>query len=221
MIDGVNDLPEQTLMSLMEKAKLWADTNVVKLVFVNNDEEVELFFQKHSSHYSRAAPPIFVGELSREESIQFLGSPRFMENQPTSPKFSMPRDEAERVYELLGGLVHLLIVFKRDWIRGLPFDQNAEEFKDREREKFLHVSRSPMSWNIISLLRSAPNNSILMSKLIRDTNISDVEALARQNIIKYVREPSGIVVTFQSTLTKNVVDDLETAYGKLAQSAKD
>ena len=205
----------------MEKAKLWADTNIVKLIFVNNDEEVELFFQKQSSSWSRASVPIFIGDLSREEAISYLGSTRFMENEPESPSFSMPSDDAGRVVDLVGGHLHHLIIFKRDWIRGVPFDDTAEELKNREREKFLHVSRSPSRWKVISTLRAAPEKTMLLSKLIKETDSKGVESLAKQNMIRFIRDTKGIVVTFQSTLTKNVVDEFESAYLSQNQETAD
>ena len=43
-----------------EKAKLWADCNIVKLVFVSNDEMAEELMQKNASDWSRVAAPVQV-----------------------------------------------------------------------------------------------------------------------------------------------------------------
>jgi len=40
---------------------------------------------------------------------------------------------------LVGGRILQLIVMKRDWLYGVPFDDSAEELKYREREKLLQV----------------------------------------------------------------------------------
>lgn len=61
------------------KAKLWADTNTVKMVFVNNDELTESFLQQIECRWSRQATPIIVEELDDDEAIKFLTAGRFME----------------------------------------------------------------------------------------------------------------------------------------------
>ena len=46
-----------------DKAKLWADLNIVKMVFVCYTEEIGRQLRKSSSLWSRAATPLYIGDL--------------------------------------------------------------------------------------------------------------------------------------------------------------
>jgi len=216
VIDGVDNLPGQmpgALERLQEKAKLWADTNTVKVIFVNNDEETEEILQNNSSCWSRLATPINISDMSREDALKFLMMPKFMES-PTagSVESAMSQEIAEKIVNLVGGRIVHLISFKRDFVFGIPFDDTAEQLKEREREKFIHVSRTPAFWPVIGAIRTAPDKSIMLSKLIKLSSQDDVSSLARHDIIRYDREHVLLVVRFQSTLTESVVDELQQIY---------
>ena len=46
------------LLNVKDKAKVWADANIVKLVFIINDTETEAHMSKNSGAWSRLATPI-------------------------------------------------------------------------------------------------------------------------------------------------------------------
>ena len=71
-LDWLNDSMPEAIGLLQEKAKLWADTHIVKMVFVTNDEKTEEVMQRNHSAWSRAALPIVIGDLSPDEARQFL-----------------------------------------------------------------------------------------------------------------------------------------------------
>ena len=76
VVDGVNYLPTSepdAPQILQEKAKLWADTNIAKVIFVSNDEETEKVLKQSSSSWSRAAAPLCVGDLTQDEGKEYLG----------------------------------------------------------------------------------------------------------------------------------------------------
>ena len=87
VIDGINSLSlsmPDVLERIQEKAKLWADTNTVKLILINNDEGTESQLQRASSSWTRMATPIIVGDLGAEDAVRFLMEPHFMES-PDAP----------------------------------------------------------------------------------------------------------------------------------------
>jgi len=223
IIDGANSLPGQmpgALEKIQDKAKLWADTNTVKVIFVNNDEETEELLQKNSSSWSRAHSPILMPDMSREDAIKFLMMPNFMESPlEEGLKDAMSLECAEKVYDLVGGRIVHLVTFKREFVFGISFDRTIERVKDREREKFIHVSRSPKVWNVVSALRKSPEKCMKLSKIIKATSEEDVATLARHNIIRYDRHRIGVLVRFQSPLTESVVDELERAYDEEKSSS--
>ncbi|ESN91777.1 hypothetical protein HELRODRAFT_165853 [Helobdella robusta] len=195
VIDGINNLVKQmpgALEKLQDKAKLWADANIVKVVFINNDEETEEILQKNSSSWSRAAKPIVFDDMSQEEALKFLIVDRLWETlvEGSSNKdIVMTAKEAQTIVQLVGGRVLDLLIFKRDYSKGCPIAVISEHVKDREREKFIHVSRFPSTWYVISALRQAPNKSMKLSKLIKLTSQEDVYTLVRHNIIRNSFQP--------------------------------
>ena len=89
VVDGVNSLPTSmpdALQILQEKAKLWADTNIAKVIFVSNDEETEKVLKQSSSSWSRAAAPLCVGDLTQDEVKEYLGLKEFMESSTKNDK---------------------------------------------------------------------------------------------------------------------------------------
>ena len=133
---------------MQEKAKLWADTNTVKVIFVNNDEKTEAILQNNSSCWSRVATPIIVEDLEYEEAVEYLTAEKFMEQElvvnsgssnETAARGSLPPETAGQIVDLVGGRILHLIEFKRAWYRGVEFEEMARELKDREREQLLKV----------------------------------------------------------------------------------
>lgn len=213
VFDGVNSLNSYipgALEKLQEKAKLWADANIAKVVFISNDEETESVLQKNSSSWARAGTPIVFGDMTRQESIGFLTSHTFMEN--STAVESMPVEEAEKIVDLVGGHIHHLIICKRNWISGKPIEVTVSDLMMREREKFVSVSRRPSLWIAVSILRKAPDKTMLLSKLIKETSENTVQRLAKENVIRYGRSQLGTTVQFQTRLTEIVVEELQRAY---------
>lgn len=141
---------------LQDKAKLWSDTNIVKVVFMNNDEDTAELMQRNSSSWSRAANTIQIGDLSPVEAMNFLLQDRVMESAVAgvgNAERVMGKGQAEKVYKMVGGRILDLLIFKRDISKGVPVDVIAEELKEREREKFVRVSSVPSLWQVVSLLR--------------------------------------------------------------------
>lgn len=216
IIDGANTLLNHmpgALEKIQDKAKLWADTNTVKVIFVNNDEETEQLLHKNASSWSRAATPLIVDDLPEEEARTFLTTPPFLETSHSAAnKKTMTQEQAAQVVELVGGRMVHLVAFKRDVVLGKSIEETMEQLKDREREKFVQVSRNPSTWLVVSALRKSPNKRLKLSKAIKETSQQDITALAKQNIIRFERDAVGALIKFQSKLTEKVVEELERSY---------
>jgi len=216
IIDGSSELPGQmpgALERVQDKAKLWADTNTVKVIFVNNDEETEERLQKNSSSWSRAASPFTFPDLSTKEAVEFLMIPNLLETAVSGAVAkAMSRQRAEEIVELVGGRIIHLVAFRHGFAFGVPFEETLEHLKDREREKFIHVSRTPSFWDVVSALRSSPGKCLKLSKLIKASSEKDVNSLMRHNILRYERDNIGALVKFQSPLTEWIVDELQRIY---------
>ena len=140
-----------------DKAKVWADANIVKLVFVTNDTETEKQLSRNSGAWSRMATPIVVDDLRRQEALAFLRAPYLSEEDQQATETAggdagvrrstsartgktMDGELAGRIVEMVGGRILQLIAMKRDWLYGVSFDDSAEQLKSREREKLLQVT---------------------------------------------------------------------------------
>ena len=134
---------------------MWADANIVKIVFVINDTETETQLSKNSGAWSRLATPVVVDDLRQNEALAFLKAPYLREHdqlaagtasdgvvqRSASPRTgkSMADELAGQIVDLVGGRILQLIAMKRDWLYGVSFDDSAEELKYREQEKLLQV----------------------------------------------------------------------------------
>lgn len=219
VIDGINDLKKEmpgALEILQDKAKLWADANIVKMIFINNDENIEEDMQKNPSSWSRCGECFIIGDLTRNEAIEFLTASDLMENHICKGvdclKFTM--DEAEKIFDLVGGRILDLIAFKRQYTKGVSVDEISESLRNRVREKFIRVSHNPSTWKVISVIRCSPNKVMKLSQLIKLTSKEDVNILLKFDIIRYERSNVGTLVKFSSILTENVVNELEQIYIK-------
>ncbi|ESO01245.1 hypothetical protein HELRODRAFT_174791 [Helobdella robusta] len=231
IIDGIASLNRTlpgALEKIQDKAKMWADCNIIKLIFVNNDEEVEEKLQRNSSAWSRAATPFVLEDLTESQTHSFLTTNyilrkdknSYAESKDKSIKLITPED-SEKIYELVGGRILYLVSIKRDYMKGFSLDRIFLDMKDREKEKFINVSRRPSTWKVISLLRSFPHKSMKLSKLIKATDKDDVDYLCKLNVIRLVRDDIGIMVKFNSKLTENVVEELEMLYQRELQEHKE
>ena len=211
VIDGANSLTKHmpsALHKLQEKAKLWADTNIVKVIFVSNDEKTENELQQNVSGWSRAASPIHIGDLNEDEAKQFLTTTDFLESD-FPVKDPMDQEDAEKIVDLVGGRLHHLIAFKKDHLNGVDKTITARELRYREREKFLAASQVPSQWKVIDILCASPKKTMKMSDLAQQTSPEDVQALLESNIIKIERRGRGLAATFESRLAERVAEEFE------------
>ena len=87
-----------------------------------------------------------VGDLTREESIKFLIQPDFFESGKertgARPDICIDHPTAEAIYDLVGGRIQNLISCKREYLSGIPLEEITEKFREKEREKFLHLKKN-------------------------------------------------------------------------------
>jgi len=193
-----------------EKAKLWADTNTVKMVFVSNSESVDRRMRKCPSCWSRAAAPIHIGDLTDGEATSFLQRDRHLESLAGEADLAscMADSYARNTVALVGGRINQLIAVKGAWLGGASFEETACGLRQKEREKFLDVFRRPSAWRVIEALRNAPDKRILLSRLIEKTNTNDVDLLMANDIVRCVRDGCGLSVALDSRLTEHIIEEI-------------
>ncbi len=209
IIDGVEWLAKHmpsSLEKIQEKAKLWSDANIVKLILVSNDEKTDTLLQKNQSCWQRAEAPIYVNDLEHDEAISFLLSDLFPQENNVGHKVAhMTKNEAEKVYSFVGGRVQYLLIFKRDWIENIPFEVTANRMEIKEREKFLDVPTTPTAIKALELLSRSKDQRIHIHQLLAICPKEELVVLAQKNIVKIRRTSTGTKVLLESRLTEKIL----------------
>ena len=213
VIDGADNLDKHlpgTLAKLQDKAKLWADANIAKVVFVTNDEETEELFKQNPGNWSRMGAPYIMGDLTRQDAVSFLCGDKFMETKTQAKRLpAMTIKEAEEVFDLVGGRMSHLITFKREHMAGIPRPVTASRLERKEREKFICAAKDIKLLEVIDKVKQA-GGRIAMKTLVTVTSRDHVIELAKQNVLRLERELQGVEVAFESRLTENVARQLKT-----------
>ena len=212
VIDGAGWLMKHStgaamLDRIQEKAKLWADANIVKLVLVTNDEETEHILQNNPSQWSRSESPIFINDLDQIDAIKFLRTPLLENIEGTPMAVQMSESQSNQIYDLVGGRIQNLLVFKRDFLDEIPFDVTVRRMKQKEREKFLGVPNTQPLVKALIAISSAKDKNIFVSQMLNICTMEDLHLLLKKNIIKVQRTSKGGKVMLESKLTETIVQD--------------
>lgn len=210
IIDNAGKLEEHlpnSMRKLQEKAKLWADTNTVKVVFVTSEDHTEFVMQADHCNWSRAATPVTIGDLTREEAIQFLTSAGMLECDEASQQPTMSAQQAEYIYESIGGKMLHLVAFKYDCRQGVAMEKTLARLREKELEKFLQISGQPTLWKAIRQLKDAPGMQCKLGDFLKQNTKEDVIALTKAHVFKVERGTDNIYVRFESALTQAVTQE--------------
>lgn len=208
VIDNINHLTERhndgCLEKVQEKAKLWSDTNIVKIILVSNNEDAEMVLKKVHSNWSRAESPIIIEDLDHDEAIAFLKSNLFHQESNLVAN-TLTDEDYEAIYNAVGGRIQYLLMFKRDWTDGVPIDVTIERLMMKEGEKFLETSKSIASMRAIEALYLAEDKVLRTKDMMKYCSLDELEQLQQSDIVRLAKRPQGLVITFESKLTESVV----------------
>ena len=206
VIDGIDWLQLHmpgAIERLQEKAKLWADSGIIKVVFVSSDERTEHLMQSNHSDWSRAAAPIYFTDLNKNQAYDILNSPE------TEPIFRP--DEIDKIFSTVGYRVLHLLDLKQDRKDNIPLQRSIEKIKAKERTKLRFVPISPQVVQILSVLQAAGGTGIYLNYFeSSDADIKVINELAAANIAHISTRPHSTVVRLESKLTNSVVKELLT-----------
>ena len=213
VIDGVDWLAEHSpkaLVKLQEKAKFWADTNIVKIILVSSYGYGHNQLQVNDNAWSRAGAPVIIEDLSDEESVRFLqeSSGCCTSESRVHHHVIMPDAHAQRVVRLVGGRIHLLLGCKLDWEQEKPFHVTARRFKQKERTKLLVALKDPELRKAAALLHKAEGKTMRLENFMAETGKDIITTLDDQNVISFETKRGRTLVKFYSRLTEHVVNEL-------------
>jgi len=208
VIDNINYLSEkhaESLLHLQEKAKLWSDANIAKIILISNNEDAEIILKKTHSNWSRADSPVVIDDLNHDETMTFLKTQLFPREE--SIDSTIKECDFEKIYQTVGGRIQYLVMFKRDAVDKIPIDVTIERLLLKEGEKFLEISKNVPCMKAIEALFVSPDKALRTKDFLKFCSIDDLEKLQQQNAVRLVKRPQGMVVTFESKLTETVVNE--------------
>lgn len=208
VIDNIDYLCEHqksALERLQEKAKLWSDANIAKIIFICNTEDAETILKKIHSNWSRADSPVVIEDLNRNETLAFLKLQLFP-NEKTNDS-PIKESDYERIYDAVGGRIQYLVMFKRDASEKIPVEVTIERLVLKEGEKFLEASKTVPCMKAIEALFLSADKTLRTKDFLKFCSIEDLEKLQQLNVVRLTKQPQGLVVTFESKLTETVVKE--------------
>lgn len=202
---------KSALHLLQIKAKLWADTNIAKVVFITNDEEVEVFFQKNQSCWSRCDVPIYIGDLCDEEAEVYFGRDNFYEEgiQQHGVKGNMDWLYCKKVVSAAGGRIHHLNQCRRDWEEGFTAEEAIDRLRCKGREKMLEIKWSKNLVKALSHLNKTNEFSLPLRQIVELTDFKTVVDLVRADIITFKRDGDKILVKMESRTMEFLLDEIQ------------
>lgn len=117
----------------------------------------------------------------------------------------MSEEYAKKVTENVGGRLLLLLDFKRDYYRDIPFEKTLFSLTEKEKVKFDASMKSKTILKLFDSLTEAADNQIPMTQALGMASVEDLNLLTSRDILRFERAETGMLVTFESKLTETVV----------------
>ena len=203
VLDGIDKLKDRLpccIDRLQEKAKLWADSGIVKMVFVSSDENLEKIMQRNQSEWSRAAAPVYISDLTREQALKVL-------NQDGRKIFT--DEETEDVLQTVGHRVKHLLEVVQDRKDGIDLKLSLEKLKAKERTKLRFIPVNDRIMEILRQIYDAGTDGISFPIFsFFDEDMKPYISLATADILRIETRPTTTVIKFESGLTRTIVTEI-------------
>ncbi|CAB4389821.1 unnamed protein product [Rhizophagus irregularis] len=188
--DNVDRLDPKTIRILQNSAKDNADSQTYIAVFVSSEGSVLKIMEGNSSSYSRAFGPIEIGDLTKEESIEYLVS-----------KHKIKEEAANSLYELAGGRIIDLNLVADEFLAGQSFKVIKQTILNITEKKLLRAQICPkqkyhkVACRIINSLLT--NKELKYIKYLQFfDNDEEADEVLEKNVFAY--HPGKNIITFQS-----------------------
>ncbi|RHZ70686.1 hypothetical protein Glove_268g16 [Diversispora epigaea] len=178
---------------LQDHAKENADKRKYIAVFVSSEGSVPWRMERRSAWSRADIPVIEIGDLSKEESMEYLISIR-----------KIKPEEAEKLYDLVGGRILNLKSVADKSLKGFSFENIKELFFGTTYDSLEKAEMNPGQENheaakiIIGTLLNS-NNTLHVS-MLRELTKVEPNNMLKYNIFAY--HPRNKAVTFQSRLVE-------------------
>ncbi|RUS14985.1 P-loop containing nucleoside triphosphate hydrolase protein [Endogone sp. FLAS-F59071] len=199
ILDDISKLGKEypkTLHILQDDAKTHADKRDYVVVFVSSEGSIPRSMMLRSA-WSRAKTPIVIGDVTEKEALNYLA------------KVGIKKEDAQLLYELVGGRMRYLKDFSDEILEGQKFEDVHQMALTKVEESFEEAKMARSSGRnfeigkpvILELLKEGTITYARFRKLVPDDEIAN--ELLQLNVFSY--NPAKKTVTFQSRLAENYV----------------
>ncbi|RGB21981.1 P-loop containing nucleoside triphosphate hydrolase protein [Rhizophagus diaphanus] len=203
-ISGLIDVNPKILDALQNDAKMNADHRKYIAVFVSSEER---------SAISRAEEPIEIGDLTREESLDYLVNKRGVKT--VSKDNKIDTTEAERLYELVGGRIVDLQSVAKKFLEGQNFEdiKKKQFIKAEEKLRTAKLLKGDEYYEVGKRVIKALLDLKELSRIAYEEffkNRDEANKVLGLNVFAY--HPEKNTVTFQSQLIESYVRENANTY---------
>ena len=150
--------------------------------------------------------PIYVDDVTKDEAMTFLTQINLIGLPTGSASAAIVNHEtAKQIYDLVGGRMFQLALFKRDAYAGIPFKTTRNNLLSKDRVKMIGVRKTDPTWELIDILWNTPTRSCRLSVMMKTLSQDVIDECIDRGIIRLVRGPDGIKVKFESKLTEETI----------------
>ena len=156
--------------------------------------------QRNQSEWSRAAAPLYISDLTREQALKVL-------NQDGRKIFT--DEETEDVLQTVGHRVKHLLEVVQDRKDGIDLKLSLEKLKAKERTKLRFIPVNDRIMEILRQIYDAGTDGISFPIFsFFDEDMKPYISLATADILRIETRPTTTVIKFESGLTRTIVTEI-------------
>ena len=209
VVDNIDHLTrhhKHILEKLLEKAKLWADSNICKVVFVCSHENTENVLIDSPGIWMRLATPLVVVDLTENETTEYVKSS--LEGSDVMEGIPSGEHLAREIYGCVGGRIIHLQTFTRMLRLGESFEEIKKQLIVKELEKFAQFSKSSGQWKFLEFLFNQSERRCLHSTAMTSFDDLVISDCSKRGLIDINRHSGVLEITFSSKLTETTFESM-------------
>ena len=205
VVDNIDQLAlnhKNILEKLLEKAKLWSDTNICKVVFVCSLANTEKIFMENSAVWIRQETPLTVGDLTEREAREYV-----RESLENCDVVTGDSQVFQEIYDCVGGRM----IYLQNFIQKIKSENNISDIKKqmivKELEKFEDLPSGCPQWKFLEFLNKFPNKECSYSSASKEFPDSVISNCSKRGFIEINRQSGSLRISFASKLTETTFSE--------------
>ena len=180
----------------------------MKTVFICTDQQTENVLQNDSNLWTRAAKPLYIGDMDLEEAIKFVkkASEDSSVLEQSIHTCGMHEEYVAQIVDAVGGRPCRLLSFIYDWSKGIPFEESLNDLIDKETDMLVSLSKTHEVKHVLKILKK--QGLVKKEVLLRSSSHEVISMLRKLSIIRCEDSVDGIMVKLDSRLVKDIVQQI-------------